>query len=366
MFHKNEKNFPKLFGRKEEDKTTEFRAVLNNITSLYIVEKREKIQVIVKKELLDYNMDMIASEAPIKNYLTGGDILPFEYVVAERAILEQEIFNVSDIIGNIFGKEFDLRLRSIRLCIGTDEDDYLTIDESDLRDVNVNPTINGLKNFIQTNKKSVFGFTIRHYDSKKGNLIFCECELNRRLFEINSLRIQILANLSQRGLYMQKHHQGYGLQVYYILEINEFSDKIIQFFNELKIPIEMIYLKRKSSIQNWRAIECELDEQNLKNYLQSQYTYLDHHDVKHIIKTVSDNKFSFDLANMMADLLNRLKHDRVEIEDGLYSLEQEDIAAAAKLVVNYFGYNEQNLSLPSNLDFNVIKKSIDKLDRYIH
>ena len=68
----------------------------------------------------------------------------------------------------------------------------------------------------------------------------------------------------------------------------------------------------------------------------------------------------------MADLLNRMKHDRVEIHDGLFSLEQEDIAAAAKVVINYFGFSEQDLSLPANLDFNVIKKSIDELDRYIH
>ncbi|MFX1297969.1 MAG: hypothetical protein ACFFD2_24360 [Promethearchaeota archaeon] len=365
MFRDRERQTPKFYSKKEEDKLKEFRAVLNEHTSLVIAEKRNKIQVVVKKELLEYNLDTIASEAPVKNYLVGGEILPFEYVVAERGILEEEIFNVNQIIKDLFGIKYNLRLKALRLCIGSDENNYLTIDENDLKEVNLTPTIEGLKSFIQTNNKSVFGFTVRHYNSKKGNLVFFDCELTHPVFDLRSIKIQILANLSQRGLYMQKHHRGYGLHLYYILEISKFSDMIIRFFNELKIPIEMIYLKRKSSIQNWRAIECELDEKNLKNYLQFQYTSLRHSDVDHIVSIVRQNKFNFDLANMMADLLNRLIHERVEIEGGLYILEQEDIAAAAKLVVNYFGFNEENLSLPPNLDLNIIKKSIDKLNDYI-
>jgi hypothetical protein len=149
--------------------------------------------------------------------------------------------------------------------------------------------------------------------------------------------------------------------LYYIFKINKFSDQLINFFNELKIPIEMIYLKRKSSIQNWCAIECELDEKNLKDYLQFQYTSLSHSDVEQIVSIVRENKFNFEVARMIGDLLNRMKQDRVEVEDRLFSLEQEDIAAATKLVINYFGINEQNLSLPSNLNFNSIKKSIEKL-----
>ena len=48
---------------KEEDKVKEFRAVLNDNTSLFIAEKRNMIHIIIKKELTDYNMDIIASEA---------------------------------------------------------------------------------------------------------------------------------------------------------------------------------------------------------------------------------------------------------------------------------------------------------------
>ncbi|NVM55079.1 MAG: hypothetical protein HWN66_15345 [Candidatus Helarchaeota archaeon] len=314
---------------------------------------------------MDYNLEVTASEAPVKNYVAGGEILPFEYVVAESEILEKEIIKFNQKIKEIFGKKYDLKLNSIRLCVGTDEN-YVTIDESNLKEVDIIPTIQGLQEFIQANKKSVFGFTIRRYDTKKGNLIFCECELNHPIFDIQSIKIKILASLSQRGLYMQKHHVAYGLHVYYILNVSRFSDMIIRLFNELNIPIEMIYLKRKSSIQNWRATECELDEKNLKNYLQFNYTHLSHSDVDQVVSIVRENKFNFEFANMMADLLNKMKLDRIEIEDALYSLGQEDIAAAAKVVVNYFGFNEQNLSLPSNLDFNIIKKSIDELDRYIH
>jgi hypothetical protein len=350
---------------REEDKVKEFRAVLNDNTSLFIAEKRNMIHVIIKKELTDYNMDIIASEAPVKNFLAAGEFLPYEYIVADRMILEKEIFPFSDAIKKIFGSAYDLRLNSIRLCVGT-EDDYLTIDESDLKEVEVNPTLNGLKEFMQVNKKSIFGFTIRHYDSKKGNLVFCECELNRPIFDIQSVKISVLANLSQRGLYMQQHYTGFGMHLYYILRISRFSDPIINFFNELKIPIEMIYLKRKSSIQNWCSIECELDDKNLKNYLQSQYSALINPDIEQIISIVRENKFNFEVARMMADILNRMKQDRVEVENGPFSLETEDIAAAAKLVVNYFGFNEKNLTLPSNLDFNSIKKSIEELDRYIH
>lgn len=351
-------------GNREEEKIKEFRAVINDTTSLFIMEKRNTIQIIIKKELIDYELNIIASEAPIKNFLPAGEALPYEYIVAEKAIIEKELFPFDDAIKKIFGNNYDLKLNSIRLCIGT-EDDYLTIDESDLKEVNINPTLNGLKEFMQVNKKSVYGFTIRHNDAKKGNLVFCECDLTQPILDIQSIKISILANLSQRGLYMQQHFTGFGLHLYYIFKINKFSDQIINFFNELKIPIEMIYLKRKSSIQNWCAIECELDEKNLKNYLQFQYTSLSHSDVEQIVLIVCENKFNFEVARMMGDVLNRMKQDSIEIQEGL-SLEQEDIAAAAKLVVNYFGINEQNLSLPSNLNFNSIKKSIEKLDHYIH
>ncbi len=363
MFRNSKKKVPKFY--KEEDKTKEFRAVLDKNTSLVVVEKRNKYHVVIKKELIDYEIDVTASEAPVKNYVAGGEILPFEYVVAETEILEKEIINFNEKIKEIFGKKYDLKLSSIRLCVGTQEN-YVTVDEGNLKDVDIIPTIQGLKEFIEANKKSAFGFTIRRYDTKKGNLVFCECDLNHPIFDLQSIKIKIIASLSQRGLYMQKHHTAYGLQVYYVLKINKFTDMIIRLFNEIKIPIEMIYLKRKSSIQNWRATECELNTKNLKNYLQFQHTSLSHSDVEHIVSIIQNNKFNFELANMMADLLNRMKHDRVEIDDGLFVLEQEDIAAAAKVVVNYFGFNEQNLNLPSNLDLNVIKKSIDKLDRYIH
>ncbi|HUX99573.1 MAG TPA: hypothetical protein VMV49_08475, partial [Candidatus Deferrimicrobium sp.] len=241
-----------------------------------------------------------------------------------------------------------------------------TVDESDLKEVNIDPTINGLKKFIDTSKKRVFGFTIRNYDTKQGNLIFCEADLLRPVFDLYSLKIKILTNLSQRGLYMQQHHLGYGLHLYYIFTLSKFSDNLVHFFNELGIPIELIYLKRKSSVQNWRALECELDEKNLKNYLQFNYTSLSHSDVEQIVTIITANKFDFEIANMMADLLNRLKLERVEVEDGLFLLEQEDIAAAATVATNYFGFKVEKLSLPSNLDVNSVKKSMEELDRYIH
>jgi hypothetical protein len=368
VFRENQHPGPQA-ANKEEDKIKEFRAVINDNTSLFAMEKRNMIQIIVKKELTDYELNIIASEAPIKNFLPAGELLPYEYIVAEKEIIEKELFPFNDAIRKVFGNLYDLKLNSIRLCVGT-EDDYLTIDESDLKEVNINPTLNGLKEFMQVNKKSIYGFTIRYNDVKKGNLVFCECDLNRPILDkengIQSIKISILANLSQRGLYMQQHYTGFGMHLYYIFKINKFSDQLIDFFNELKIPIEMIYLKRKSSIQNWCAIECELDEKNLKDYLQFQYTSLSHSDVEQIVSIVRENKFNFEVARMIGDLLNRMKQDRVEVEDRLFSLEQEDIAAATKLVINYFGINEQNLSLPSNLNFNSIKKSIEKLDHYIH
>ncbi len=365
MFRNKGSKAPKYFEKTDEDTSKEFRAVLDESTSIVIVEKHDKVQILVKKELLDYKLEVVASEAPVKNYLLGGELLPFEYVFAERAILEQEIFTINRIINDLFGKNYDLRLKSIRLCIGADENNYFTIDENDLKEVDISPTINGLKSFIQANSKSVLGFTIRKYDNKRGNLIFCEAELSHPIFEIRSIKIKIISSLSQRGLYMQKHHQGYGLHIYYILQISDFTDPVIHFFNELKIPIDMIYLKRKSSIQNWRAIECEIDTKNMKNYLQYQYTSLSHSDVDQIVSIVQENKFNYGIANMMADLLNRMKVKRVEIEDGLFALEQEDFAAAAKVVVNYFGFNVEDLMLPKNLDSNVVEKSIAKLDEIL-
>jgi hypothetical protein len=352
---------------KDLDRAKEFRVALDRNTSIYFMEiPNKKIQVIIKKELLDYNIDVVASEAPVKNPLVKGEIIPYEYVIAETAILEQELFKLNETIKNVFGTKFEIKVTSIRLCVGNEEN-YHTIDESDLKEVNIDPTIDGLKHFITTSKKNVFGFTIRNYDTKQGNLIFCEGELLRPIYDLYSLKIKILTNLSQRGLYMQQHHLGYGLHLYYVFTLSKFSDLLVRFFSELGIPIEMIYLKRKSSIQNWRAIECELDEKNLKNYLQFNYTSLSHSDVEQIVSIIKANKFDFEVANMMADLLNRMKLERVEVQDGLFSLEQEDIAAAATVATKHFGFKSEKLSLPfPNLDVNIIKKSIEELDRYIH
>ncbi|NHI91615.1 MAG: hypothetical protein EAX96_03860 [Candidatus Lokiarchaeota archaeon] len=350
--------------------TEEFRAIIDKNTSCTIYDQPEKTLIILKKDLIDYKIWINSTEAPIKNFInTNLEVTNFEDVIAERAILEKEIFPLNEKIRNIL-KVRDLRLRSIRLCVGR-EDDYVTIDEKDLESVDVIPTISGLKAFIDSHQRSIVGFSIREFNAKKGNVTFLNSRIDNPTSEIVSFKVRIISSLQQRGYYMQKHHKAYGLQLYIVLKLKKteglISNNLIDFLKDINIPVESIYLKRNSSIQNWISLECEMDDKNLKNYIQSKYEYLAHSDVSLIAEfCLIDNKLSFDIATKMAEMLNSMKMKKAkgDRKDGILTiLDPEDIAAAGKIAASYFGIKD--IIVPKDLNEKILLKSEKILNNYV-
>jgi len=337
-------------GQKEE-----FTAVIDKNTSCTIYDQPTKTLIIVKKDLVDYKIFINASEAPIKNYInTNLEVTNYEEIVAERAILEKEIFPLNEKIKNNLKSSRDLRLRSVRLCIGR-EDDYITIDEKDLEKVDVIPTISGLKSFIENHQRSIFGFSIREFNAKKGNVLFLNTRIDDPISDIVSIRIQIIASLQQRGFYMQKYHKPYGLILFKIIKIKKregmISNQVVRFLKDLDIPLESIYLKRNSSIQEWISLECEMDDKNLKNFIQTRYEYIAHSDVSQIAEfCLIDNKLSFDVATKMAEMLNNMKmNQNTTRKDGILALlDPEEVAAAGKIAASYFGIKDIMISKDLN------------------
>ena len=64
-------------------------------------------------------------------------------------IIENEIDPINIGLQTTFGDEHEFSLISVRLAIGSNEHDYVTIDESDLFTMDVELTMNGLLNFIE-------------------------------------------------------------------------------------------------------------------------------------------------------------------------------------------------------------------------
>ncbi|MHA1229048.1 MAG: hypothetical protein ACTSRP_00390 [Candidatus Helarchaeota archaeon] len=344
--------------------STEFRAMVNKNLSIAVYESKTGTTILViKKELSDYEIECYPSEAPEKNDL-GGEKLPWEIVVADTSIFTNEVFKINSIIKEILGTSYDLRLDSIRLCIGN-ENEYVTIDETDLEDSNITPTLKGLKEFILSTRMGVKGFTIRHYDPKRGNLIFLESSIDRPNYEIKSIKVSIISSLQNRGYYMQQEHKPYGLQLYIVMKVRELSDLIVKLLEKLGIPIEIIYLRRTSAINKWQALECEINENNLFNYLKTTKSNLTNDDVKNIIYFAKRNHFEFEIIDKMADILDKLKYEKKEKSGYIESFNMETIAAAANIVLYHFGIFDTKLELPSGLNNNLIVKRQNDLLKFI-
>ena len=175
-----------------------------------------------------------------------------------------------------------------------------------------------------------------------------------------------MASLQQRGFYMQKYNKPYGLQMFIVVVARKteilVSENVINLFRELGIPLDMVFLRRSSSIQSWTAIECELDNMNLRNYLQSRFDFLSHFDVIQIANFCEKYKLEFDIANMMGEMLNKMKIMRLKGEKKEQILEREEIAAAGKIAASHFGV--ENIKLSKDLNKESIKKIENELSDY--
>ena len=307
-----------------------------------------------------YEIEVDASEAPVLNKMLN-DPEPYESSMAELKILEDEIFPINEAFQKVFGFDKELKLNSIKLAIGSNYHDYVTIEENDLIKYEVKPTLSGLLRFIKENKESILGFLDCEYISEEGNVIYLSCGKKNLSDNITSIKVLILASMQQRGFFLQQEHKYYGLQLYIIIESRKPNDlKLLELLRELEIDWELVFFRRKLAIHDWTEIECEGNSENLKSYLRAKFETLNYFDVNNIIRLVVKNQLPFKVAQKMASLLYKLKTDRTnrfqdrtfqgsqyqeeeQIQQDEYSitLKKAEVAAAAKLACAYLGIQIQ-------------------------
>ncbi|MFX1389462.1 MAG: hypothetical protein ACFE9Z_05290 [Promethearchaeota archaeon] len=302
-----------------------------------------------------YEIEVDASEAPVLNKMLN-DPEPYESSIADTKILEKEVFPINDAFQKVFGIDKELKLNSIKLAIGSNFHDYVTIGENDLVKFDVKPTLTGLRNFIRDNKESILGFLDSEYISEEGNVIYLNCGKKNVSQNIYSIKVLILASMQQRGFFLQQEHKYYGLQLYIIIESrNSNDDMLFELLKELNIDWELIFFRRKLAIHDWMEIECERNSENLKSFLRAKYDTLNYFDVNNIIRLIVKNQLPFKVANKMASLLYKMKNERAiqiqdrKFQDKLYqedqiqqdeysiTIKKAEVAAAAKLACAYLG-----------------------------
>ncbi len=315
---------------------------------------------VVRRDLVkSYEIEVAASEAPVLNKVLN-DPVPYESSMADVKILEDEVFPINEAFQNVFGVEKEFKLNSIKLAIGSNYNDYVTIGENDLISFDVKPTLTGLNTFIEENKESILGFVDCEYVSEEGNVFYLNCSKKNVSENIFSIKLLILASMQQRGFFLQQEHKYYGLQLYIVIESrlpNE--NKLLEFLKELGFDWELIFFRRKLAIHDWTEIECERNSENLKSFLRAKYETLNYFDVNNIIRLVVKNQLRFKVANKMSSLLYRMKNERVsrfqdhrnqekkyqedQFQQDEYSitLKKAEVAAAAKLACAYLGIQKK-------------------------
>ena len=289
-----------------------------------------------------------------------SDPEPYESSIADLKILEEEVLPVNEAFQKVFGMDKELKLNSIKLAIGSNFNDYVTIGETDLVKFDVKPTLSGLMGFVKENKEGILGFLNCEYVSEEGNVIYLNCSKKNVSENIFSIKMLILASMQQRGFFLQQEHKYYGLQLYLLIESRKPNDaKLFELLKELEIDWELIFFRRKLAIHDWTEIECERNSENLKSYLRAKFETLNYFDVNNIIRIIVKNQLKFKVANKMASLLYEMKNDRAirfqdrkfheniyqeeQIQQDEYSvtLKKAEVAAAAKLACAYLGIHKK-------------------------
>ncbi len=333
---------------------------MNDYLSVSIYNKKNRSFFIIRKDLAkSYEIEVDASEAPILNKMLN-EPEPYESSIADIKILEEEVFPINDAFQKVFGSDKELKLNSIKLAIGSNFHDYVTVGENDLIKFDVKPTLSGLRDFIRDNKEGILGFLDSEFISEEGNVIYLNCGKKNLSENVYSIKLLILSSMQQRGFFLQQEHKYYGLQLYLIIESRKSNDDLIfELLKEIGIDWELIFFRRKLAIHDWMEIECERNSENLKSFLRAKFETLNYFDVNNIIRLVVKNQLPFKVANKMASLLYKMKNERaLRVQDKNYqeNLYQEDqiqqdeysitlkkaeVAAAAKLACAYLGIQQK-------------------------
>ncbi len=318
-----------------------FRAVVDEHTSLSVLNTTEKSFYIIRRDLAkDYDIEVDASEAPVINKeLTEPE--PYEISMMDIKILQAEIVPINEAIKKVFNANEDMELECIRLAIGSNPFDYVTINEGDLKRNDIKPTLRGLMDFIADNEKGVIGFLDREYINEEGNVYYLKLSSKNLSENVFSIKVKILSSMQQRGFFLQQEHKYYGIQLYIVIEARiQDDDKMLEFLKELDINWELIFFRRKLAVGDWTQTECELNSENLKSYIRAKYETLNYFDINNITRLAIKNQLHFNVVDKMAALLYQMKAERSsQSEEDGYSitLKKAEIVAAAKLSCAYLG-----------------------------
>ena len=345
----------KLNKRNSKKGHTKFHASIDKDTALSLYRRDGGLYLIIKKELSDYDLIVSPSEAPVINqYLKTPD--PFESILADIKIIEKEISPLNIAIQTSFGENKEVNLLSCKLAIGSGEHDYVTIEESDLIAMDVEPTMSGLLNFLDANDSAI-GLCDRIFDPERGNIILLDAKIKEPHPTISNIELKLMSSLQQRGLYMQKTMKYAGLQLYIIIKADSLNEEVLSFLKAIGIEWEIIFLRRDLSIEDWLEIECEKNSVNLKGYLGSKFTSLGFFDINNITRVAVVNQLSFKVVVKIAELLDRVKQNREELvgnQPDSEPLKKEEIIAAAKITCAYFGIKKQ-IKIEKGIDLVMVK-----------
>jgi len=340
MFNRDWKK--KMKKRDRQSSQVKFNAIVDENTGLTLFQREGGLYLVIKKDLNDYHVDISPSEAPVMNqYLKEPD--PFESYLAEPKILKEELepFNIA--LHTIFGEKKEMSLISIKVAIGSGENDYVTLNESDLLAMDVEPTISGVLEFFEKNE-SVIGICDRVFDHERGNVILLEAKIREPARGISSINLKIMSSLQQRGLIMKKQMKYAGLQMYTIIKAESLNQDLLDFLKQIEIDWEIIFLRRDFGIEDWLEIECEKNSINLKGFLRNKYDNLGYFDINNITRIAVVNQLNFKIVNYMAEMLDRKKEKQYEVTGSTPDkepLQKAEIIAAAKLACAYFGVDKK-------------------------
>jgi hypothetical protein len=331
---------------------------------LSIYQRDRGIYVILKKELADYKMEVMASDAPILNqYIKAPE--PFEITVADIGMIEKEIVPVSTAISLVFGETKVLSLTSIRIAVGSSQTDFVTLDETDLGRFEVQPTINGLLQFIEMNLESIQGICDRNFDPERGNIVFMEFKIRDPTEKIHSITLQLMTSLQQRGLSIQANQKFVGLQLYTIIKADALDDQIFDFLKELGVNWEVIYMRRNLALQDWISVECERQVTNLKGYLRSKYATLTYFDVNAMTEEIVRLQLNFNIADQMGDILSKYKEaTQQSASREAPPFNTAEIMAAATLACAVIG-TQADLEIPDGVPVAQVNQYVQRMSELV-
>jgi hypothetical protein len=328
---------------KPKKEAVKFRATVDKNTALTLYQREGGFYIIVKKDLVDYELGVNASEAPIINqFLKTPD--PYESLMADPKIIEKEIEPIALAIQTVFGENKEISLTAVKLAIGSGENDNVTIDESDLYLHDVEPTLQGLLQFVNNNKDNVIGIVDRIFDHEKGNIILLDAKIRDPAPGISTIEIKLISSLQQRSIFMQKYMKYAGVQRYIDIKAENLTEELLLFLKEIEVDWETIFLRRDLALEEWIETECERNSINLKGYISAKYESLGFFDVNNIVRVVVKNQLNFKIADKMADILNHVKGQRSESvgsSPDADPLKKAEIIAAARLGCAYYGLKKE-------------------------